>query len=227
MSDVGDAVELTFTTKTGATVTATWLNPAGVAVVENAPVTESPAASGAFPYSFLGTSPGIWSAIFTASGAADAVERYDIRFNAVTGIASLATVTEFEELFRPLTAAEHALVRALLRRASGMIRSRFTDVDDRIADGTLDAGQAAMAAINMVLRVMRNPQALKSEATGPFRREFNPATAGGYLSLTGAETDLLAPPVADGAAAVGAATIRVVAGLAPPSTTGWCGVSRW
>jgi len=71
--DVGDAVELTFNTTTGAAVNATWLDPDQVAVDSDVPVTEAPVASGKFPYTFLPDRAGVWTGLFTASGAATAV----------------------------------------------------------------------------------------------------------------------------------------------------------
>jgi hypothetical protein len=210
--DVGDAVELTFNTVTGATVLASWYDPDGNVVIDQASVAENPAGSGQFPKTFLPTSPGIWYALFTASGAATAVERYFIRANSITGPVPLATVDDFAEVFGTLTTAQQGLVAALLRHASRMLRAAFPDLDSRITSGDLDPDQAALAVIQMVQRVMRNPGGIRSETVGPFSRTFDTSAAAGLLSITAAETALIAaltttPP---------ASTIWAKPGLAPP-----------
>lgn len=95
------------------------------------------------------------------------------------------------DLFRPLSDAEGSTVEALLAHASTMLRARFPHLDDRIAAGTLDAGQPMVAVVNMVLRVVRNPAGLRSETVGPMTRVFDSSQAAGLLAVTDAETALL------------------------------------
>jgi hypothetical protein len=147
-----------------------------------------------------------------------------------------ATVDQVEGRYRPLTDAEKLVVADRLGQASRMLRGRFRDLDARIAAGTLDSALAGDAAINMVLRVMPsianaigNPNRLRAATTGPFRREFDTSSAAAQpsdMAITDAEVALLAPPSTD-AGRVPAKSIRVVAGLAPPRTSGWCGVRGW
>ncbi len=191
--DVGDAVELTFETTPGATVTASWLDPDLTPVIDAVAVTENPAGSGRFPYTFLPTGPGLWQALFTASGAVTAVERHWIRALRIDGPPPLAVIGDVVELYGPLTPAQEGLVSALLRRASAMVRSAYPDLADRIAAGTLDADTVSHAVVNMVLRVISNPRGLRSETVGPFTRTYDPEKATGLLALTDAETALLAP----------------------------------
>lgn len=211
MGDVGDAVELTFTTTPGAAVTASWICEPGITVIDQQPVPEQPPGSGKYPATFLLSSAGLWRAVFVATGPVAATETYFERADPLTGPPPLATVGELAELFRPLTTAEQSLAAALLRRASGMVRSRLPNVDIRIAAGTLDAGQAALAVIHMVLRVMRNPAGVRTETVGPFTRTFDTRSSG-LLALTDAELALLAPRRRRRAPA---GTIRIRAGLAP------------
>ncbi|MER7331668.1 MULTISPECIES: hypothetical protein [unclassified Micromonospora] len=131
-----------------------------------------------------------------------------------------ATPEQVAAVFRPLTAAEAAIVAARLAAASRMLRGRFPDLDARIAAGTLDPDLAADAAVAMVLRVIRKPGALagvgnlKAEATGPFRRDYYPDEDGDLdLVVTDAEVALLTPPQIRARRPAG--TIRVQAGLAP------------
>ncbi len=191
--DVGDAVELAFETVTGATVTVTWIAPDGNTVLENQAVAESPASSGRFPATLVPDSGGMWQAIFTASGAATAVESYWIRAVPVTGPPPLATVGDVVELFGPVTPAQESLIGALLRRASAIIRATVPDLAAKVAAGTLDSELVALAAVNMVMRVIRNPRNLRSETVGPFTRTFDTSAAGGLLELTAADLALLTP----------------------------------
>jgi hypothetical protein len=211
-ADVGDAIELTFYGAVGATVTATWIDPAGVTVLDQAIVEEVPAGSGLYPYSFLVSTPGVWTAQFYSTGTAQAIERFYIRGLSITGPAPLATLGEVADLYGSLSTAQEDLVQALLRRASAMIRQKYTDIDQRIRDGVLDGTIAAHAVVNMVLRVLRNPGGLRSETVGPFSRTFDVGRAAGLLEITAAEADMLSP---DAAATAVAGTIMVRAGLAP------------
>jgi hypothetical protein len=194
--DLGDAVQLTFSTTPGATVSVSWWDPDGNLVIDHEQVPESPAGSGDFPYTYLPTKVGLWTAVFYAVGTATAVETYRIRVQPVPGPPPLATVDELEGLFRPMSVAEQAMARTLLRYASALLRARFPDLDARVAAGTLPADLAALAAIQMVLRVMRNPAGLPPLASvrvGPFSQSFFNDGAAGLLVITDAEEAILAP----------------------------------
>lgn len=230
ITDVGDALELTFQTVTGATVTVDWVDPAGVTVLDGIAVTETPSGSGRYPFTFLPTAAGMWTALFVASGAATASEPYYVRARSVGGLAPLAAVGEVGEQYGTMTAAQEGLAAALLRAASSIIRGRVPTVDTLIADGKLNPDLAALAAVSMVLRVMRNPGGLRSETVGPFSRTYDTTHAAGLLVLTEAEVGLLTPP-ASGAAAARVGTIMMRPGLAPPpyglTSPGATGVRRW
>jgi hypothetical protein len=219
--DVGDAIELTFATTTGAAVAVSWFDPDGATVLDNVSVPESPAGSGQFPKTFAPTSPGIWQALFTASGAATAVERYYVRAYSVTGAPPLATVGEVAAQFGTLTAAQEGLASWLLRAASKMVRARFPLLDTQLADGRLDPELVALVVVNMVLRVLRNPQGLRSETVGPFSRSYDTTVAAGLLALAKDEIELLVP-VVTGSKRYGIGTIMLRPGLAPPP----CGIRR-
>lgn len=213
--DVGDALELTFATATGSTVTVAWYDPAGDVVFEDAAVPEDPASSGLFPFTFLPTAAGTWSAIFTSTGMSVAVERYYVRASAFTGPPPLAVIGDVTGQFGTMTAAQEALTGALLRAASKMIRARFPSIDAQITAGRIDPDLVALAAANMVLRVLRNPGGLRAETVGPFSRTYDTTSAAGLLVLTAGELSLLTPtaPTTNTGLVVG--TIRVKAGLAP------------
>lgn len=223
--DVGDAIELTFATTTGATVLVSWFNPDMDAVVDQAAAAESPAGSGQFPYTFLPTAAGVWTAQFTASGAATAVERYYVRATDFTGPAPLATIGDVAGQYGSLTPAQEGLTGWLLRAASQMVRARFPNIDAYLAAGSLDRDVVALAVTNMVLRVLRNPGGLRSETVGPFSRSWDTRVAAGLLVITDDELGMLTPLVTLPSTVNPVGTILLRPGLAPPpkglSRRGW------
>lgn len=206
--DVGDAVELTFTTLPGASVTASWFDPDLDAVEDNVEVAETPAGSGRFPRTFLPDRKGMWKAQFTAAGAATAVEVFWIRAVATTGPPPLATVGDVAAQFGSMSTAQQGLASTLLRGASALLRARVPDLDARIAAGTLDPSLAALAATNLVLRVMRNPTGLRSKTVGPFTQTWDTTSATGLLHVTADDLGLL---------------VVVAASVAAPASTIWAG----
>lgn len=196
--DVGDAIELTFAAAPGSDVRAWWIPYGGTPVMDGVAVTETPAASGKFPKTFVPTLPGLWQAKFEASGASTAVEVYWVRAEAIDGpppLALVGDVTGLEILYSVEAdpAAVNSLVRTLIRQASALLRYRIPDLDARIASGTVPASIAAHAVVNMIMRVMRNPRALRSQTVGPFTRSFSPTAASALLEVTQGEVDLLTP----------------------------------
>ncbi len=214
--DVGDAFEIVFTTEPGATVLRSWYDPYNEPIVELEPVAEYPPGTGKFPYVFQATSPGVWTARVTVSGTATAVEEHHVYARAVPEIKPLAVNGHVAEQFGTLTPAQESLTKALLRAASAMIRSRYPAVDSLIAAGRLNPDLVALAATNMVLRVLRNPGGLRSETIGPFSRSYDTKYAAGLLVLGADEEPLLTPPIVVGAAASPVGTIFLRPGLAPP-----------
>lgn len=181
--DVGDAFELTFNSATGADVEASWIDPDSVPVFQDVSVAESPAGSGRFPYTFLPDAPGPWRAEFRASGTATAFEQYWVRALTITGPAPLAMLGDVAGQFGTMTTAQEQLTGVLLRVASALVRSRFP-VDAKVSAGRLDPEVVAAGVTNMVLRVLRNPRGLRSEAIGPFSRAFDTTAAAGLLVIT-------------------------------------------
>jgi hypothetical protein len=225
--DVGDAIELTFTTATGADVLVSWLDPDSTAVVDQVEVTEDPAGSGKFPYTFLASRAGMWTAQFTASGAATAVERYWVRATDFTGPPPLAAIGDVAGQYGTLTATQEGLTGWLLRAASKMVRAAFPNIDDQLTAGTLDRDVVALAVANMVLRVLRNPGGLRSETVGPFSRSWHTTIAAGLLVITDAEAAMFTPlPPLLPATVSPVGTIKLKPGLAPNpdgvTSYGWC-----
>jgi hypothetical protein len=191
--DVGDAIELTFTTVAGATVTVSWLNPDQVPVIDSEDVVETPTGSGQFPKTFVVSSPGVWTAEFHASGTTAAVERYYVRATALSGPPPFAAVGDVAAQYGSMTPAEESLAGWLLRAASNMVRARQPTIDQQIAAGLVSQDMAALAVTNMVLRVMRNPSGLRSETVGPFSRSYDTSVAAGLLVFTDDEAQLITP----------------------------------
>ncbi len=220
--DVGDALELTFSTVTGATVTATWLDPDQVAVIAEVEVEETPSGSGNFPYTFLASRAGVWTAQFRASGAATQFEQFWVRAASITGPPPLAVLGDVGAQFGTLTPAQAGIAGWLLRAASRLVRAQFPTIDANIDAGTLDAEVVALGVANMVLRVLRNPGGLRSRTVGPFSWTYDTTHAAGLLVVTAGEAAMFTAAVAPVTYPVG--TIRVKAGLVPEKgrSRGWC-----
>ncbi|MFI7608788.1 hypothetical protein ACIBTV_27260 [Micromonospora sp. NPDC049366] len=215
--DVGDQVEVAFTSAADATVSVTWIDPAGTPVTADTPVPESPTEPGRYVVTLLPTVAGVWEARFRATGAATAVERYFVRARSIDGPPPLATVGEVGELYGTMTPAQETLTAALLRRASEMLRGQFPDLAARVASGQLSADAPAMAVINMVLRVLRNPDGLRAETTGPFSRTYDTTVAAGLLVVSDSELALMTP----GTAEAGALPVSVVIGRPGLASNTW------
>jgi hypothetical protein len=116
-----------------------------------------------------------------------------VRARALTGPAPLAAVGDIAEQYGTLTAAQQQLAAVLTRAASQMIRARRPDIDSQIAAGIVSGDLVALAVTNMVLRVLRNPQGLRSESVGPFSRAYDTTYAAGLLVLTPDDEKLINP----------------------------------
>ncbi|MEU0078563.1 hypothetical protein ABZY58_11755 [Micromonospora tulbaghiae] len=213
MSEVGDAIGVTFTTLPGATVAVT-VTPPGGAPDGPWPVPEDPDHAGQYPYQLLLSAPGMWQIRFVASGAVTAAETFHV-FADNAARPPLATAEQVIKVHRPVSPAEEQVITARLAQASRMLRDRFPDLDARIAAGTLDPATAADAAVGMVLRLVRVPGGLKSQATGPFRRDFvvDGEAATAQLAVTAAEVAMLTP--CTGRPRRRGGTITMQSGLAP------------
>lgn len=205
--DVGDAVELTFTTTPGAHVEVSWLDQDQHPIVDHHTVTENPTGSGKFPYTFLATAPGVWTAEFVASGTATEIERYYVRAVAVTGPPPLAAVGDVVAQYGTMTAAQEGLTSWLLRAASSLVRARYPLIDSWIAAGRIDPNVVALAVANMILRVLRNPGGLRAETVGPFSRTYDTGDAAGLLVVSAQEAAMFVPTRPAGVLGVGTITV--------------------
>jgi hypothetical protein len=107
-----------------------------------------------------------------------------------------ATPGDVEAIWRPLTDAETSIVLARIELASDIVRAEVPDVDDRITAGSLLASTVRAVVVEMVRRVMVNPDGDSSvtEQTGPFSttRTRSRAVAAGEMYLTARELARLA-----------------------------------
>jgi hypothetical protein len=228
VADVGDAVELVFTTVPAAAVTVTLFNPDQSPVADAVDVGESPANSGQYPYVFVVTGAGVWTVEFRASGTTSAVERYYVRATSLTGPPPFAAIGDVAAQYGSMTPAEESLAGWLLRAASNMVRARQPTIDQQIASGAVSGDMAALAVTNMVLRVLRNPGGLRSETVGPFSRAYDTTVAAGLLVLTDDEVGLISPSgTAAPASAIGEMRPRAVLAIVPGRRPGWWGPDGW
>lgn len=93
-----------------------------------------------------------------------------------------ATPSDVAARWRPLTSDQEAVAAVLIEDASSMIRSRWPQVDARLAAGTLTDADVTRVVAGMVKRAMLNGAAegveSQSQTAGPFavtHRYANPS----------------------------------------------------
>lgn len=227
--DVGDSYTITYHAPQNALVTLDWIDPdENTVFTQN--VQPADGAPGNRTVTFTPTRAGMWTARFLTSGE---VSNFHIRATAVVGQAPpLAAVGDVSIRYGALTPDEAELTRYLLKAASKMVRQRFPTVDQHVAAGRLDGDVVAQAVAGMVLRVLWNPEGLRSETNGPFSRTFDTSAAAGMLVVTTDDAQSLVPPDVDASKPkfFVPRTIRVQPGMAPPvppSITGFGGYGSW
>jgi len=108
-------------------------------------------------------------------------------------MADFATVDDIASTWRPLTEQEREAAGGLLPLGSAVIRHRFPSIDSRIDAGHLDPNLVKLVLVQMVIRVLRNPEGLRVMSLGAYSetRESSPDHLG--LHLTDDEVAVLAP----------------------------------
>ncbi|MFE5771440.1 Gp19/Gp15/Gp42 family protein [Streptomyces sp. NPDC056485] len=102
---------------------------------------------------------------------------------------ALATLTEVaDRLGRDLTESETRQATALLADATAMITDRFP-----VQAVTPTAAAAAVCAA-MVVRVLRNPDARRTEQLDDYSYTVDNAVSSGQLYVSSTEAELLRPP---------------------------------
>jgi len=120
-----------------------------------------------------------------------------------------ATPDDVDQLFPLGDDPSRDAAAQLLMVASALIRRSYPDIDTRISGGQLDASLPQFVAVQMVLRVLRNPAGVRQETVGPSSVSYDPSQASGQLALTPADLDMLAPAPTG----IGIGTARLGAGL--------------
>lgn len=214
--DVGDAFTVTYTSLAGALVTVDWLDPDLVPVIDQEVVPPAAGQPTKYPQQFVGTRPGMWTARFFDVGA---TEDYFVRVTSTVGLPPpLAAIGDVEVRYGDLDDEQHDLTAYLLKAASAKVRQRFPLLGEHLTAGRLDQNVVAETVAGMVLRVLWNPEGLRSETTGPFSRTYDTSAAAGMLVITGDDAQAFVPPDATAGRKrfPAAGTIRVLPGLAPP-----------
>ena len=128
-----------------------------------------------------------------------------------------ATVDDVGDL-RPLDSDERTRAGVLLTYASAQIRRQLPDIDARIVRGELDTDLARYVAVQMVLRVLRNPDGVLQETVGPSSVSYDRTQSTGQLSMTPDDLAMLAP--APTSAGVGTARLGAGLGSGPGGIAG-------
>lgn len=103
-----------------------------------------------------------------------------------------ATVEDVEaRLGRELTPDEADQVGILLEDAEAIIKMRVPNLDELVDDGTIPERIVVMIEVQMVLRVLRNPDAFISETDGNYSYTRSSSGASGYLEVLPLEWDWL------------------------------------
>lgn len=106
-----------------------------------------------------------------------------------------ATYTDVEARWRTLTSEEQTTAATLAADASDMIRTRWPDVDDRIAAGSLTSPSLTRVVANMVKRAMivgaNEGLESHSEAAGPFNYSDKFTNPNANLYFTAEDVRLL------------------------------------
>lgn len=124
-------------------------------------------------------------------------------------MAAYATAADVAAGWRTLTADEQARATVLLDRAAVLIRAAVPSVPARLTAGTLDAEVPLTVSVNMVQRVLRNPEGVTQQLLGPASVTYDRDDTG-LLALTAADVAALTPSAAtEGAASVGVGSIAL------------------
>lgn len=100
-------------------------------------------------------------------------------------------IADLEARFRPLTLAERENAQALLDDAWDILLAVVPDLEDRYNAGTVSIGLLVWAVTAMVLRVMRNPNGVRSWSVDDYSETRDNSLAAGALYVSDAEIALL------------------------------------
>lgn len=109
-----------------------------------------------------------------------------------------AVVAEVQDLRdryeETLTADQERVAETRLADALAELRAKVTSLDARVDDGTLDQSVVSRVQVDMVLRLIRNPEGKRQESIDDYSWTRDQALSDGQLYVTANELALLAPP---------------------------------
>lgn len=113
-------------------------------------------------------------------------------------MAQFATVDDVAATWRPLTDRETPVATTLIDHAHTLLYRHVPDLDDLIAAGELSTDLAKLAVVQMVVRVLRNPDAVRTEAIDGDSHSITYARDASIelIQFTEAERNLLRTPIA-------------------------------
>jgi hypothetical protein len=98
---------------------------------------------------------------------------------------------DLEARFRPLSTAEEVTAQALLDDAWAVLLTVIPDLEARMAAGTPSTSLVVSVASAMVLRVMRNPNGVRSWSVDDYSETRDNSIAAGSLYVAPEEVRLL------------------------------------
>jgi hypothetical protein len=112
-----------------------------------------------------------------------------------------AQVEHVEDAYRRLTVTEIGTVQSLLDRAERKVTGKI-DVPARVLTGRTTLLDVRDVLVDMVIRVLRNPQGTTSQTTGPFSQVLDRSVASGRLEITLEDRERLGMISSSGSASV-------------------------
>jgi hypothetical protein len=100
-------------------------------------------------------------------------------------------VSDLEARFHSFTAAEETTAQALLDDAWEELLARVPDLEQRMAGGLTSVGLVIRVVAAMAVRVLRNPEAVKSWSVDDAAFTRDSLVSAGFLFASGDEIDLL------------------------------------
>lgn len=130
-------------------------------------------------------------------------------------MANPVLVSDLAARFRPLTTDETAVAQALLDDAWAIALVQIPSLATRLDGGDLDSSLVRAVISAMVLRVMRNPDGIRTWSVDDYSQTRDATVSGGVLYLSDDELGLLSPAGGAGDA------FTITAGNAGPGFSAW------
>lgn len=120
-------------------------------------------------------------------------------------VVAFATVKDIgDRLGRPITdQTEVSQVNAWISDVETIIRTRVTDIDERLNTGVLNPTVLCFVTANAVIRKVKNPDGKQNERIDDYSYGLTEDAARGDLFLTDAEWGLLIGSTGEGAFTIG------------------------